>query len=91
VVFDDPIFLTYLKLVGALLALAGGLLALLSYGMGRNVSSIWVTYRGWLIMIPLVMLTVGLGRVATIVGVTVLGCSASESSRARPGSTPIGG
>lgn len=40
--------------------------------MGKNVSSIWKTYRGWLIMVPLVIGAIFLGRVAVIVGVALL-------------------
>jgi phosphatidate cytidylyltransferase len=70
--FRDPIYLTYVALVAGLLATAGAVLLILTHALRRNVTSIWVTYRGWLIMIPLVLATVGLGREATIAGVTVL-------------------
>lgn len=40
--------------------------------LGKNVSSIWRTYRGWLIMIPLVIGAIFLGREAVITGVALL-------------------
>ena len=68
---DSSVFLTYLAIVGGILALAGVLLGVLSLA-GKDVSSIWKTYRGWLIMIPLIFGVIFLGRVATIIGVTLL-------------------
>jgi phosphatidate cytidylyltransferase len=50
---------------------AGLLLGILTV-LGKNVSSIWKTYLGWLIMVPIVMGTIFLGRTATIIGVTLL-------------------
>jgi len=68
---DSSVFLTYLAIVGGILVLAGVLLGVLSLA-GKDVSSIWKTYRGWLIMIPLIFGVIFLGRVATIIGVTLL-------------------
>jgi phosphatidate cytidylyltransferase len=67
----SPIFLTYLAIVGGLLATAGFLLALVTL-LGKNVSSVWATYRGWLVMVPIVIGTIFLGRSATIIGITLL-------------------
>lgn len=68
---SNPVFLTYLAIVGGILAFAGGVLGALTFA-GKDVSSIWRIYRGWLIMIPLIFGTLVLGRVATIAGVTLL-------------------
>jgi phosphatidate cytidylyltransferase len=68
---QSTIFLTYLAVVLGVLALAGAVLLVLT-ALGKNVSSIWKTYRGWLIMIPLVLGTIFLGRTAGIVGVMLL-------------------
>jgi phosphatidate cytidylyltransferase len=65
------VFLTYAAVVGALLALAGLILGSLRLA-GRDVSSPLRTYRGWLVMIPIVLGTLLLGREATIIGVTLL-------------------
>ncbi len=68
---QSDIFLAYLYIVGAVLAVAGTLLGLLTL-LGKNVTGIWQTYRGWLVMIPIVLGTILLGRTATIAGVTLL-------------------
>ncbi|MDJ0927738.1 MAG: phosphatidate cytidylyltransferase [Gammaproteobacteria bacterium] len=68
---SSQIFLTYLAIIGGILIVAGLTLAILSTS-GKDVASIRRTYRGWLIMIPIVLGMIFLGRVATIVGVTVL-------------------
>lgn len=68
---NNPIFLTYLAIVGGILAFAGMMLVLLTL-VGKDVSSIWKTYRGWLVMIPLIFGVIFLGRIATIIGVTLL-------------------
>ena len=67
----NEVFLIYLAISGGLLGLAGVLLGILT-AMGKKVSSIWKTYLGWLIMAPLVLGTVFLGRTATIIGVSLL-------------------
>ena len=68
---NSSIFLTYLAIVGGLLATAGVLLTIMSL-LGKNVSSAWSSYRGWLVMVPIVMGTIFLGRSATIIGITLL-------------------
>ena len=68
---SNDIFLTYVMVIVGLLAVAGLLLGLMT-ALGKNVSSVWRTYRGWLVMVPLVLGTILLGRAATIVGVTLL-------------------
>ena len=67
----NPVFLCYVVIAGTLLVLSGLLLAALK-AYGRDVSSPLRTYRGWLIMIPIVLATLLLGRAATIAGVTLL-------------------
>ena len=64
----SDIYLTYLVVVLGILVFAGLMLLIMS-ALGKDVSSIWTTYRGWLIMIPLVMGTIFLGRTAVIIGV----------------------
>jgi phosphatidate cytidylyltransferase len=68
---QSDIYLTYLAIVGGILGFAGMVLGVMSI-FGMDVSSIWRTYRGWLIMIPLVMGTIFLGRTAVIIGVALL-------------------
>jgi phosphatidate cytidylyltransferase len=67
----NDVFLTYLYIVGGLLIVAGALLSVLSI-FGKNVSSAWSSYRGWLVMVPIVLGAIFLGRTATIIGITLL-------------------
>lgn len=69
--WHSNVFLTYVAIICGLLAFAGIALGAMTL-LGRNVSSIWKTYRGWLIMVPLVVGVIFLGRTATIVGVALL-------------------
>ena len=68
---DSDIFRNYVMIVGALLVVAGMALGLLT-ALGKNVGSIWNTYRGWLVMAPLAIGAVFLGREAFIIGVALL-------------------
>ena len=67
----NEIFLKYVIIIAALLAFAGATLTILTLA-GKNVSSIWHTYRGWLVMAPLVLGAVLLGREVFIAFVTLL-------------------
>ena len=66
------VFLTYLYIAVGVLLLAGAILLILQHVLHKNVRSIWLTYRGWLVMVPLVAITVFLGRSAVIAGATLL-------------------
>ena len=80
---SDPIFLAYAKLVGGLLGGAGVILLFMTYILRKDVSGIWRTYRGWLIMIPLVLATLAAGREAIVIGVGLLaGLGFREFARA---------
>lgn len=68
---QSDIFLTYVKIIGGLLVVAGLLIAILRL-VGKNVSGVWNTYRGWLIMVPVVLGAIFLGRTALIIGVALL-------------------
>ena len=68
---NSSIFLTYLAIVAGLVATAGILLTIMGV-LGKNVSSAWSSYRGWLVMVPIVLGTIFLGRSAVIVGITLL-------------------
>lgn len=69
---ESEIVLTYAKLAVALLGGTGILLLLLSYGLKRELAGVWRTYRGWLVMVPIVLAVLFAGRAATIVGVALL-------------------
>ena len=68
---SSEIYLTYVGIVGGVLAAAGLLLAGL-HAAGRNVTALVRTYRGWVMMAPFVLIAVLLGRAATIGGVALL-------------------
>ncbi|MFO1513762.1 MAG: hypothetical protein U1F83_12740 [Verrucomicrobiota bacterium] len=65
--FQSEIFRTYVLIVAGILALAGLILSVLRFGFGKQLSSIWMTYRSWLIMAPLALGCVFAGRVPVIV------------------------
>jgi len=67
----NDIFLTYVVIVGAMLLFAGAILAVLNW-RGIQIDPIWQTYKGWLVMAPLVLGAILLGREAFIIGVTVV-------------------
>jgi phosphatidate cytidylyltransferase len=54
------------------LAGGGGILAILQYGLKKELGPIWATYRSWIVMATLGLLFVFLGRVAVISGLTML-------------------
>jgi phosphatidate cytidylyltransferase len=62
----SPVFLFYLIVAASLLAGAGALLAVLRWGLGKNVDKAWDAFCGWLIMAPLAFFVIFLGREATI-------------------------
>ena len=68
---QSDIFLTYVAIVAALLVFAGSILGILCL-TGKDISAPARTYRGWLVMVPLVLSTLFLGREATIIGVALL-------------------
>jgi phosphatidate cytidylyltransferase len=68
----DPVFRVYVFIVLGLLAIGAAVLALLAVRFGKNVSRIWTIWRSWVIMAPLALVVVGLGRGTTVVGVTLL-------------------
>jgi phosphatidate cytidylyltransferase len=66
VALESEIFWFYLGLAGGFLILAGVVLGLFRWGLGKNVDHAWRAYRGWLFMVPLLFLAVFLGRGAAI-------------------------
>jgi phosphatidate cytidylyltransferase len=64
--WESPVFRLYLFALLGVLAGSGLVLAGFTWILKRPVSKVWATWRGWLIMAPLVMLAIYLGRVPTI-------------------------
>jgi phosphatidate cytidylyltransferase len=71
----SSILKTYLYIAGGLLLFAGTAIVLLKFVLRKNAEHAWHAFRGWLIMIPLVVVAVLLGREATILffGLVALG------------------
>ena len=69
---DSPVFRMFFFAITGLLGGAGALLAVLRFGLRRDVEHAWRSYRGWLIIVPVVLLAVFLGRIATIVLLALL-------------------
>jgi phosphatidate cytidylyltransferase len=65
--FASPTIRIYLYIAGGVLGFAGAAIAILKFGLKKNAEHAWHAFRGWLIMIPLVVGAILLGRVATIV------------------------
>ncbi|HYC89531.1 MAG TPA: phosphatidate cytidylyltransferase [Thermoanaerobaculia bacterium] len=79
----NPVFRSYLVVLVGLLVVAGALLAVLRFGLKKNVDHAWKAYRGWLIIIPLVFTALYFGRLTTILFFTLLALGAfSEFARA---------
>src|SRR5689334_16921423 len=68
----DPIFRAYLVIVPLSLVVGGIILVVLQYGFRKELGSIWLTYRSWIVMAAIGLIFVGLGRLAVIAGVTLL-------------------
>jgi phosphatidate cytidylyltransferase len=73
--FSSPVIRVYLYIAGGLLLFAGTAIVLLKFVFRKNAEHAWHAFRGWLIMIPLVVGAILLGRSATIVffGLVALG------------------
>jgi phosphatidate cytidylyltransferase len=74
----SEVFRFYVFLVVGFLAVAGAVLATLRWGVGQGVQHAWQSYRGWLIMVPVVLVSLFLGRVVVIVFFTLValvGCT----------------
>ena len=79
----EPLLAAYSSAILALLVVAGLALAFVSLGLKKDVAGPWRTYRGWLIMIPLLLGALWLGRTATVIGIGLLSIAAfKEFARA---------
>ena len=72
IALHDDTFRRYVVITIALLALAGLVLLLLRVVAKKDVRSVWLTYRSWLVMVPIIAVTIFLGREAVIVGAGLL-------------------
>jgi len=69
---QNPIFMMYLRIVAGLIVGAGAALAFFTWVLKKEMRSVWLTYRSWLIMAPLILGSVFLGRVVTIIVLSLL-------------------
>lgn len=69
---ESPVFLLYVGVVAGLLVVAGAVLATLRWVLGRDVEHAWRACQGWLLMVPLGLGSIFLGRAAAIVFFTVV-------------------
>ncbi len=69
---ESRVFLLFVAITVGLLIVGGAILALLRFGLQRDVGHAWRSYRSWLVMIPLVLLAIFLGRIAFVVFVGLL-------------------
>jgi phosphatidate cytidylyltransferase len=80
----SPVCWFYAGVLVVVLAVAGIVLGLLRWRTSRNVDHAWRSYRGWLLMLPPVVVAFTLGRWAVIVFFTVLAIFAfKEFARAK--------
>lgn len=80
---QSEIFRNYAIIICGVLAAAGLALALLKWVLKKDVHPIWLTYRSWLVMAPLMLGCVFGGRVVMIVAVCLLaGLGFKEFARA---------
>jgi phosphatidate cytidylyltransferase len=70
---QSPVFLTYVWIILGLLAGAGSVLGIMSRFSKKDLHSVWMTYRSWLVMAPLLLGCIFLGRIVTIVALTLIG------------------
>src|SRR5262245_12885254 len=71
IALSNSTLMTYVAMVSALIVAIGVLLVFLTYGCGRRLGSVWRTYCSWLVMVPIVLVVLVAGRVATILSVAV--------------------
>lgn len=62
----DPVFRAYCLIISGVLLGAGVVLAILRFSLHKDVTKVWTIYKSWLIMAPIGLGAVLLGRAATI-------------------------
>src|SRR5438128_320345 len=68
---ESDVFCFYAAAAFGLLVLAGVVLAFLKWGLHKDVDHAWKAYCGWLILVPVAFGCIFLGRIVTIVFLTV--------------------
>jgi phosphatidate cytidylyltransferase len=68
----DDTFRGYVLITAVVLAAAAVALLVLRFALKRDVRGVWLTYRSWLLIVPIVAVVIALGREAVIVGAALL-------------------
>src|SRR5262245_55115807 len=72
VAIHDPVFRTYFLIVLISLAVGGAILGFLRFALKKEPASMFRTYWSWIAMAGIGLIIVFLGRIPTIIGVTLL-------------------
>src|SRR6476646_5420157 len=72
IALHDPVFRDYFWIVLISLAIAGAVLGFLRFVLKKETASMFKTYRSWILIAGVGFIIVFLGRIPTIVGVTLL-------------------
>lgn len=62
----SDVFRFFAFLTTGLLVIGGGTIAVVRFGFERSVSHAWDSYRGWLVMVPVISVSLFAGRAVTI-------------------------
>ncbi|MCI0650533.1 MAG: phosphatidate cytidylyltransferase [Planctomycetes bacterium] len=68
----SEVFQFYAMLAGGVLVVAGCVLALLRWVAKKDIRSVWLTYRGWLFIVPFYFAVLLAGRIVFIAAVTLI-------------------
>lgn len=72
IALHDPVFRAYFWIVLVSLAIAGAVLGFLQFVLKKKTASMFKTYKSWILIAGIGLIVVFLGRIPTIVGVTVV-------------------
>ena len=72
IALHDPVFRNYFWIVLISLAIAGAVLGFLRFALKKETASMFKTYWSWILIAGIGFIVVFLGRIPTIVGVTLL-------------------
>jgi phosphatidate cytidylyltransferase len=68
----SKVFVAYFSIVLGLLVVAGMVLAFFTLVLKKEVRSVWLTYRSWLVLVALITGFIFAGRIPTIVGLSLV-------------------
>src|ERR1044071_4799634 len=72
IALHDPVFRAYFWIVWIPLTIAGAVLGFLHFVLKKDTASMFKTYWSWILIAGIGFIVVFLGRIPTIVGVTLL-------------------